>query len=117
MLALQLSFYVQLPDASFFDGELNDPALFWRRAAEDPHLASVAQLARAALTFPASSAATECLFSSTGFLQSDRRQNLSFESLESLVYIRQNWNVGGGTCHDLVKSTLDRLNDAEENEN
>jgi hypothetical protein len=38
---------------------------------------------------------------------------LSFESFESLVYIRRSWNVGEGTVHDLVGSALEILSKAK----
>jgi hAT family C-terminal dimerisation region len=60
--------------------------------------------ARAMLAFPATSASTERLFSCASFIQSKRRANLSFDHLESVVSIRQNWKLGD--CHELVRNAI-----------
>jgi hAT family C-terminal dimerisation region len=104
MVACQLEIYLQMEiDCNAF----KTAGDFWRAHAKDMRLATLAIVARAVLAFPASSGATERLFSCAGFIQSERRSNLSFESLESIVFVRQNWRVGRGDCHELVTIAKD----------
>ena len=68
-----------------------DPFAWWRaRAAQYPKLSLVA---RKWLAVPASSAASERLFSSAGLTVTDKRTSLGSELVSSLVFLKSAWPV------------------------
>ena len=71
----------------------DEPLAWWRaRTAQYPKLSLVA---RKWLAVPASSAASERLFSSAGLTVTDKRTSLSSELVSSLVFLKSAWPVLG----------------------
>jgi hAT family C-terminal dimerisation region len=72
-----------------------DPLLFWRTWAlnADQDFRLLCPLARSVLCVPATSAPSESLFSTAGFLMSRRRTSMSFEKLEQSTMIVRNFHL------------------------
>jgi len=73
------------------DGNPGDPLAWWKaHEALYPHISS---LAKKLLSIPATSAASERLFSAAGLTIRAHRASLLPEMAEMLVFCKANWNV------------------------
>ena len=69
--------------------ETDDPLEWWRTRKNTYPL--LATLARRVLAVPATSASAERLFSKAGLTLTDKRNRLSGDSVELLVWLREAW--------------------------
>lgn len=83
-LSKELELYVHEPN----EAEDCNPFEWW--SINQSRFPSVAEVARSVLGIPATSVASERLFSKCGLIISDRRSSLSPQHVEQLVFLSQN---------------------------